>query len=75
MHIMGVIYTRMACDLVGPLLRTQAGFRYILTVMCLVTRYPFAIPLKRIDARTVAEGLMEVFSCTGIPVELLHDQG
>lgn len=68
-------YTRMACDLVGPLPRTQAGFRYILTVMCLGTRYPFAIPLKRIDARTVAEGLMEVFSYTGIPVELLHDQG
>ena len=43
--------------------------------MCLGTRYPFAIPLKRIDAKTVAEALMEVFSNTGIPVELLHDQG
>ena len=33
-------YTRMACDIV------QSGFRYILTAMCLGTRYPFAIPLK-----------------------------
>ena len=70
-----VPYSRMACDIVGPLPRTQAGFRYILTAMCLGTRYPFAIPLKRIDAKTVAEALMEVVSNTGIPVELLHDQG
>ena len=39
-------YTRMACDIVGPLPRTQSGFRYILKTMCLGTRYPFAIPLK-----------------------------
>ena len=26
-----VPYSRMACDIVGPLPRTQAGFRYILT--------------------------------------------
>ena len=73
--IISVPYTRMACDIVGPLPRTQAGFRYILTAMCLGTRYPFAIPLKRVDAQTVAEALMEVFSNTGIPAELLHDQG
>ena len=44
-------YTRMACDIVGPLPRTQSGFRYILTAMCSGTRYPFAIPLKRVDAK------------------------
>ena len=74
--IISVPYTRMACDIVGPLPRTRAGFRYILTAMCLVwTRYPFAIPLKRVDAQTVAEALMEMFSNTGIPAERLHDQG
>ena len=67
-------YTRMACDMVGPLPRTQSGFRYILTAMCLGTQYPFAIPLKRVDAKTVAEALIDVFSNTGIPAELLHDQ-
>ena len=65
----------MACDIVDPLPRTQAGFRYILTAMCLGTRCPFTIPLKRVDAQTVAKALMEVFSNTGIPAELLHDQG
>ena len=43
--------------------------------MCLGSRYPYAIPLKRIDAESVAEALMEVISHTGIPVELLSDCG
>ena len=63
----------MAWDLVGQLDKTNQGHRYILTIMCLGTRYPYAIPLKRVDAESVAEGLMEVISHTGIPV--LSDQG
>ena len=41
-----ILNTHMACNVVGPLPRTQAVFRYILTIMCLGTRYFFAIPLK-----------------------------
>ena len=43
--------------------------------MCLGTRYPYAIPLKRVDAVSVAEALTEVLSHTGVPKELLTDQG
>ena len=70
-----VPYQRMAWDLVGPLNRTVEGYRYISTVMCLGTRYPYAVALKKIDALSVAEGLMEVIQHTGIPNELLSDQG
>ena len=73
--IISVPYQRLARDLVGPLNRTKTGFRYILTVMCLGTRYPYAIPRKKVDAITVAEGIMEVVAHTGIPMELLSDQG
>ena len=73
--IISVPYERLACDLVGPLPRTKRGFNYILTVMCLGTRYPYAIPLKKVDAISVAEGLLEVVAHTGIPHELLSDQG
>ena len=73
--IISVPYQRLACDLVGPLPRTSACHRYILTVMCLGTRYPYCVPIKRVDAITVAEGLMEVIAHTGIPLELLSDQG
>ena len=39
------------------------------------SRYPDAIPLKRVDGVTVAEAMMELFSRTGLPAELLTDQG
>ena len=73
--IISVPYQRLACDLVGPLSRAKSGHRYILTVMCLGTRYPYCVPLKRVDSESVAEGLMDVISHTGIPKELLSDQG
>ena len=68
-------YQRMAWDLVGKMPRTKTGFSYILTVMSLGSRFPYAIPLQRVDAESVAEGVMEVISHTGIPIELLSDQG
>ena len=68
-------HQRMVWDLVGPLNRTVRGYRYILTVMCLRTRYPYAVALKKIDAVAVAEGLMEAIQHTGIPNELLSVQG
>ena len=33
------------------------------------------MPLKRVDAVTVAEAMTELFSRTGLPAELLTDQG
>ena len=62
MPIISVSYERLACDLMGSLPRTKTGFKYILTAIC------------RVDAVSVAEGLMEVLAHTGIPKELLSDQ-
>ena len=68
-------FSKVAFDLVGPLPRTTSGYKYLLTAMCLYTKYPEAIPLKRVDNVTVLEGLMEVFSKHGFPKEILTDQG
>ena len=65
----------MAFDLVDPLPRSSSGYKYILTAMCLYTKYPEAIPLKRVDNVSVLEGLMEIFSRHGFPREILTDQG
>lgn len=43
--------------------------------MDFTTRYPEAIPLRKIDASTVADALCEVFTRLGIPGEILTDQG
>ena len=51
----------MAMDIVGPLPTTPRGHKYLLTAMCLHTKYPEAITLKRVDTEAVVEALMESF--------------
>ena len=69
-------FKRVAVDLVGPMFPvTDRGNRYILTLVDYATRYPEATALKNIDTETVAEALVTVFSRTGVPEEILSDQG
>ena len=68
-------FSRIAFDLVGPLPRTKQGNKYLLTCICLGSKYPDAVPLKRVDAKSVAEAMLEVFARTGLPTEILTDQG
>ena len=68
-------FEKVAFDLVGPLPRTSSGNKYILTMMCLFTKYPEAIPLKRVNNETVLEAMMEIFSRHGLPKVILTDQG
>ena len=68
-------FSRIAMDIVGPLERTQSGFKYILVVCDYATRYPEAFPLRKISARPIAQALLQLFSRVGIPKEILTDQG
>ena len=62
-------------DIVGPLPKSSRGHRYILVVCDYATRYPEAFPMKFIDAASVAEELLKMFTRVGIPEEILTDQG
>ncbi len=53
----------------------KGGCQYLLTSICLASKWPDAVPLRRITAKSVAEGMWEVFSRTGIPDQILTDQG
>lgn len=68
-------FTRLAMDMIGPLPPTKEGHKYILTVCDYGTRYPEAFPLKSTTSKDVAEALVEMFSRTGIPDEILTDRG
>ena len=68
-------FSKVAFDLVGPLPRSTSGFKYILTMMDLYTKFPAAIPLKKVDNATVIEAMLEIFACYGLPKHLLTDQG
>ena len=68
-------FNKVAFDIVGPLPTSSRGHKYILTMMDLFSKFPAAIPLKRVDNLTVLEAMLEVFSCFGLPQILLTDQG
>ena len=65
----------VAMDLVGPLPRTASGHKYLLTLMDLHSKFPEAIPLKRVTNEVVLEAFMEIVSRHGIPETILTDQG
>ena len=75
MPVISTPFSRVAIDIVGPLVKSKRNNRFILVAIDMATRYPDAIPLRTIDADRVAEALIEIFSRTGLPSELLHDQG
>ena len=65
----------LAFDIVGPMPKGKGGCRFLLTAICMASRWPEAIPLRTITARPIAQGMMDIFSRTGIPLHLLMDQG
>ncbi|XP_068212662.1 uncharacterized protein [Palaemon carinicauda] len=69
-------FAKVAADIVGPLSPpSEDGHRFILTLVDCATRYPEAIPLKRIDSISCAEALLSIFTRIGIPKEVLSDRG
>ena len=65
----------LAMDLVGPFPKGKGGYTHLLTAICMSSKWPEAIPLKSTTAKAVAEGMIEIFARTGIPLQLLTDQG
>ena len=65
----------MGFDLVGPMPKGKGGCQYLLTAICMATKWPEAIPLRSISAKAVAMGMAEIFCRTGIPLQLVTDQG
>ncbi|XP_075764387.1 uncharacterized protein LOC142819706 [Pelodiscus sinensis] len=69
-------FQKVAMDIVGPFNRaTRTGKKYILVVVDFATRYPEAVALPSIEADTVADALLTIFSRVGFPQEVLTDQG
>ena len=74
MPIFSVPFQHVAIDIVGPFPRSQ-GYAYLLTYICLSSKYPEAIPMKTAVAQECAEALLEIFSRNGLPTTVLSDQG
>ena len=76
MPLIDTPFKRVAVDIIGLIaLPSGAEHRYILTLVDYVTRYPEAVPLKKITTEAVAEALLNIYSTVGIPEEALTSQG
>ena len=68
------IFSSISIDILGPLPISSSGFKYILTVCCLASRYIEAIPLADTSSESIAKGLVkEIFCRHGCPRYLLSD--
>ena len=62
-------------DLVGPLPESQ-GFKYLVTIVDRFTRWPEAIPIRDIEARTVAKAYVANWVARfGVPSQMTSDRG
>ena len=75
LSLMEIPFQRVAMDLIGSFDRITQGYRFILVLVDYATRYPKAVPLRNISAKSVAQELFQVISRVGIPKEILTDQG
>lgn len=68
-------FSRIIIDCVGPLPKTRSGHEYLLTIMDAATRFPEAVPLRKITATAVTRALVKFFTLVGLPKVVQSDQG
>uniref|UniRef100_A0A9J8CV35 Gypsy retrotransposon integrase-like protein 1 n=1 Tax=Cyprinus carpio carpio TaxID=630221 RepID=A0A9J8CV35_CYPCA len=71
----GEPFEHVLIDCVGPLPRTKSGNQYLLTIMCATTRFPEAVPLRKITAPAISKALIKFFTVFGLPRVVQSDQG
>ncbi|GFW97295.1 hypothetical protein TNCV_4785091 [Trichonephila clavipes] len=63
-------------DVIGPIQPPSGrGHKYVLCMMDQHTRWPEAVPLRSLTAKTACDSLLQIFSRTGIPSIIASDQG
>ena len=68
-------FESLAVDIVGPFPKCKGGVRYVLTTLCLASKWPDAVPLRSVTAKAVMEGLWQIFSRMALPMSIFTDQG
>ena len=70
------LWQRVAMDIVGPVIESYRGSKYILVLIDYVTRYVIAFPLKDITAQIVTKKFIQhVITKEGIPAQILTTKG
>jgi len=73
--LIGTPFSTVCVDIIGPLSPPSEGYRYILTMVDMCTRFPEAVALKDISTSTVDQALLDILSQVGLPWKLHSDRG
>ena len=71
-----VPFDSIVMDCLGPLFSNRkVEYNYALVLCDSNTRYPFAVPLRSLTAKSVCNALLQVFQLVGIPSTIRSDCG
>ncbi|GFS82953.1 retrovirus-related Pol polyprotein from transposon 17.6 [Trichonephila clavipes] len=69
------VFTKLNIDACEPLPITSKGNRYLITAICMSSKFPEAIPVSDISSVSVTDALLNIFSRMGFLREIQCDQG
>jgi hypothetical protein len=68
--------SKIACDFVGPYVETPEGYKYVLQIQDILSRYVMFVPTKDATAASAAKALIERWVCVfDIPSHIQSDNG
>ncbi|GFW36214.1 retrovirus-related Pol polyprotein from transposon 412 [Trichonephila clavipes] len=73
--IISEVFSKINIDAVGPLPVSTKQNRYLITSICVASKYPEAIPVESITSPNVIDALLSIFSRLGFPREIQCDLG
>ncbi|GBL88301.1 Retrovirus-related Pol polyprotein from transposon 412 [Araneus ventricosus] len=71
--VISEVFSKISVDVCGPLPTSTQGNKFIITVMCLASKYPDAVPTSNITSKSVVNALLQIFSRMGFPREIQTD--
>lgn len=72
--IIAEVFSKLNVDACGPLSTSTHGNKYLITVICLSSKYPDAVPVLDITSKSVVNALFQIFSRMGFPKEIQTEQ-
>ncbi|GFU25619.1 retrovirus-related Pol polyprotein from transposon 17.6 [Trichonephila clavipes] len=73
--IISEVFSKINIDAVGPPPASTKQNRYLITSICVASKYPEAIPVEIITSPNVIDVLLSTFSRIGFPREIQSDLG
>ena len=74
--VTGNVMQRLSIDIVGPFVAGETGCKYMFTCMCTFSKFAWAFPIVRHDARTLADILVnKLFAQYGLADSITTDRG